>query len=246
MSTACGPSDHSAVDPLDDLVWIHVVADHLHQAERPGLRRQMAHDVPVHREVQILVPVRRFEAVMDAYGPASDVLRIANLAADTLGVAFVHPDADQIVHVVVSDLVEKVLGRPSMVHDDPGPLLQHEHQQQDQISVLRQVVQVAAVHLDGDRQPGADRQPHMGYKTRPHMSRSKGLDISRSDGTTGGLSSPRSTGPGGKGPLDRLAGDCVAVAQLLPDEDGAQKGSVLVHGAASVQLIHAHELDDIA
>lgn len=38
----------------------------------------------------------------------------------------------------------------------------------------------------------------------------------------------------------------MAVAQLLPDEDGARKGSALVHGAAAVQLVHARELDDIA
>ena len=37
----------------------------------------------------------------------------------------------------------------------------------------------------------------------------------------------------------------MAVSQLPPDEDGARKGSALIHGAAAVQLVHAHELDDI-
>ena len=38
----------------------------------------------------------------------------------------------------------------------------------------------------------------------------------------------------------------MAATQLIPEEDGARKGSTLVHGAATVQLVHAHELDDIA
>ena len=39
-------------------------------------------------------------------------------------------------------------------------MFQHEHQLRDEIGVLRRVVEVAAVHLDGDRQSGINQ---LGY-----------------------------------------------------------------------------------